>query len=344
MAETLAEQLNGSALKEMLLQAVAAEDLDHIPLDFDDQARFILSAVRAVAHREEACDLCALIYSDAPLADGAQGGFARIVHMQDGHGSMSGKMVLTGRDANNGSCHPLSDKTILAAIEQIEAAGFGSRATILWDGVARSATVYPEGVSGDAIHQRFLVPVSDDDLTQDDLCEVLNIAYDDNLKNPSGGTVNLWTKGKLVSKAEDEIEKVLKGQIGMYFLGKSRPVKVLRQTNTAAGRTDLILTQKPPSGGLRLVGVLELKVLRGPETADHAATEEGLSQGHFYREDIHVPFATLALYDVGNPPSGDTAPLLIGQNPDHLATVRVRRFPIYNSPSAWRKAGGPKAA
>jgi hypothetical protein len=57
-----------------------------------------------------------------------------------------------------------------------------------------------------------------------------------------------------------------------------------------------------------------------------------------------MPFATLALYDLNDSPSDDPAPLLEEQNADHVAVVRVRRFPIYDSPKAWRDAGAPAAA
>jgi hypothetical protein len=90
--------------------------------------------------------------------------------------------------------------------------------------------------------------------------------------------------------------------------------------------------------------VVELKVLRGPLASDRESTKEGLSQGYHYRAELEMPFSTLALYDVTVQPSGDPAPLVQGQDPDHLAVVRVRRFAIYDSPKAWRDAGAPKAA
>lgn len=344
MAESLADKLTGSALKAALLQTVATEDLDQIPPDFDDQARFVICAVRAVARRIEQCQLCVFIYSEAPMAEGRPRGFTRIAHMQDGHGVVAGMTILTSRDANNGACKSLSNCTVVDLMNELEQLNFDTRIAVIWDGEARSATVYPEGIVNETNHIRFLVPHSDEELTQDDVCDALNTAYNDNLKNPSGHTAKLWCKGKLVSTAEDEIERHLKGQIALYFAGKARPVRVLSQTNTSAGRTDLILIQKPPCGGPRLSGVVELKVLRGPPGADRDATTEGLSQGFSYREEVGVPFSTLALYDVSETPNGDTGPLLSGQNPAHVAAVRVRRFAIYNSPKAWRDAGAPKAA
>ena len=92
------------------------------------------------------------------------------------------------------------------------------------------------------------------------------------------------------------------------------------------------------------MGVLELKVLRGPAAKDSEATTEGLSQGYYYRKDLGLPFATLALFDVANPPSDDAAPLLTGQSALHVAEVRVKRYPMYDSPKAWRDGGGVEAA
>ena len=327
-----------------MLQAVAAEDLDQIPPDFDDLARFVICAVRAVARRVDSTGLCVFVYSVAPLPEGKPHGFSRIMHMQDGHGAISAMTILTSRDANNGACRPHSGQSLEALIDDLDVLGFGSRTAVVWDPTARVATVYPDGTNNDQVHARFLVPASDGELTQDDVCEALNTAYNDNLKNPSGHTAKLWTKGKLVSTAEEEIERHLKGQIALFFAGRARPIRVLSQTSTSAGRTDLVLLQKGAIGGPRLSGVVELKVLRGPLTSDREATTEGLSQGYNYREELEVPFSTLALYDITDSPSEDPTPLLEGQNPDHLAVVRVRRFPIYNSPKAWRDAGAPKAA
>lgn len=105
-----------------------------------------------------------------------------------------------------------------------------------------------------------------------------------------------------------------------------------------------MLIQKPPSGGPCLNGVVELKVLRGPLSTDRDVTTEGLSQGYHYRRELEIPFATLALYDVTSSPVDDIAPLIANQHPDHLQEVRVRRFPIYNSPQEWRNAASPKLA
>ena len=339
MDEPLADRLKDSELKEAFLQIVVSEDLDEIPPDFDEHERFVICAVRAVAHRSDKCHLCVFVYSDAPLQDGAPFGFSGIFHMQDGHGALGNMIVLTSRGANNGACRLLSDTTITGVFSELGQLGLDKRPSLIWDGEARSATVYPQGVANDTDHVRFVVPQSDEELTQDDVCDVLDKTYNDNLKNPSGGTARLWIKGKLVSNAEDEIERHLRGQIAMYFAGMARRVGVLRQTNTSAGRTDLILIQKFVSGGPRLSGVVELKVLRGPLAEDQEATAEGLRQGYYYRQDLQMPFATLALYDVNKKPSNDITPLLAEQNSAYVSAVRVRRFAIFNSPKAWRDAG-----
>lgn len=344
MPETLAEQLHGSTLKDSILQYVAAEGFDEIEPDFNDHARFVIAAVRAVARRQN-CGLCVLIYSEAPMPEGKPLGFERISHMQEGHGEVAQSIVLTSRDANNGAALKVSSPDLEALLNCVDNVGFEKRISLIWDEAARVATVYPEGIENQTNHVRFTIPLNDVDLTQDDVCEVLNAAYDLNLKNPSGHTAHLWRKGVLVPSAEDEIERHLKGQMDMHFAGQNRPVRVHSQMNTGAGRTDLVLLQRAPTGGPpRAIGVVELKVLRGAEKADWDATKEGLSQGFYYKNDLHLPFATLALYDVKDQPSDDLGPLLKGQEPKHLAEVRVRLFPIYGSPKKWRDAQTVKAA
>ncbi len=85
-----------------------------------------------------------------------------------------------------------------------------------------------------------------------------------------------------------------------------------------------------------MMGVLELKVLRGPETKNKADTREGLSQGYHYRQDLDLPFAILALFDVAIPPLDDLTGILSEQLREHLQAVLVVRLPIYNAPRAWR--------
>jgi hypothetical protein len=338
MSDSLADQLHGSASKEELLRAVAAEDIDQIPPEFDDQARFLVCAVRAVAKRTGQCDICAFIYSDAARADGEQSECNRISHMQDGHGELAGRIILTGRDANNGYQRQISSPTVDGLMDEIEQLSFGNRLAVIWDGNARVATLYPEGITNESVHVRFAIPSDAGDLSQDEVCAALDIIYNDNLKNPSGRTARLWTGGQLTNTAEDEIERHIKGQMSLYFAGQTRPIKVMSQTHTTAGRCDLVLAQKHQNGRLQLAGVLELKVLRGPESNDIASTMEGLSQGYHYRKELELPFATLALFDVSTSPSDDHQSLVANQNADHVLEVRVRRFPVYNSPQSWRNA------
>lgn len=140
----------------------------------------------------------------------------------------------------------------------------------------------------------------------------------------------------LVQRAEDELERHIKGQLTAFFLGRQRPIKILNQTNTNAGRCDLLFLQRRPSGGPTIIGVLELKVLRGPESKNKTDTQEGLSQGYHYSKDLGLPFAILALFDVATPPSDDLTAILSDQLNEHLQAVMVVRLPIYNSPRAWR--------
>jgi hypothetical protein len=340
MAENGLEQLSSEVLRADLLKAVAAENLDAIPDEFPDQARFIVGSIRAVARRSDVLAMCAFVYSEAPYSETEPHGFARIAHMQDGYGSPGGSIIATNRDANNGmqrSCETCTPAAIMAELEELS---FGDRCTVIWDPVKRVATIYPGGVTNSDDHVRNEIGASDAELNQDDVCIALDRTYNENLKNPSTHTIKIWTKGKLISRAEDEIERHVKGQLTMFFAGRKKSIKILSQTNTDAGRADLIFIQRSPSIGPYMIGVLELKVLRGPKATDKEVTKEGLSQGYFYRRDLGLPFATLALFDVAVPPSNEVTPLLCGQLAEHVAEVRVKRYPIYDSPKAWRDAGG----
>lgn len=331
-------RLSHSSLKTHILEAVAVEDIDQIPPDFDDAARFVICAVRAIARRPVAAGLCCFVYSEAPLPDGKPHGFSRVAHMQDGHGDLDGSAVLTSRDANNGALRALENPTILRLMDLLEECGLRDRLTVFWDGGARSATVYPNGIADDLEYIRFVVPIANDDVTQDDVCEFLNLAYNDNLKNPSGHTIKLWRDSKLIVQAEDEIERHLRGQMAIHFAGRPKRVKVLHQMSTTAGRTDLVLVQIPPGKKPELLGVIELKVLRGPAGDDLKVVIKGLSQAFEYRDDIKMPFATLALYDVTANPTADMSAIEPSLDANQKNLVRIRRFPIFNSPEAWRQS------
>jgi hypothetical protein len=336
--------LEDDTFKITLLQAVAAEDFDSVPDDLNDHARFAISCARVAGRRQAVSGFVVFVYSEAAGPEGKPLGFQRIAHMQEGHGVISNSLILTNRDVNNGMRRDLAVVTPEGAMEEIEAAGFGSRCTFVWDAANRMATIYPDGVENDTNFVKMMIATTQGTLTQDDVCAALDATYNDNLKNPSAHTAHLWVKGKLIESAEDEIERHLKGQLSMWFAGRQRAIKVISQTNNNAGRTDLVFLERQGMTGPVMAGVLELKVLRGPPAADSEVTGQGLSQGHYYKRELGLPFATLALYDVNSTPSANPAPLLVGQNKTHIACVRVKRYPIYNSPDSWRRAGGYEAA
>jgi hypothetical protein len=344
MTEPTLDQVSPTVLDLTLLQRVAAENIDAIPDDLSDLARFVIGCIRAAARRADLETMCAFVYSEAAGPETASFGFSRIAHMQDGHGVLAGSLVVSNRDVNNGMRRECATAEPSAIMDELESLGFADRCAVIWDPEERVATIYPTGVAHPDDHTRNLVAISEGDLTQDDVCVALDKAYDENLCNPSGHTAKLWVKGAIIGRAEDELERHIKGQLTMFFAGRERRIKILPQTNMTAGRADLLFLQRSTGDGPRAVGVLELKVLRGPAGKDHDSAKEGLSQGYFYRKDLELPFATLALFDVADPPSNDVGALLVDQIPEHVAEVRVKRYPLYDSPKAWRDAGGVEAA
>ena len=146
---------------------------------------------------------------------------------------------LTNRDAHNGARRALTSDTIDAAMDDLDTLGFADRWTVVWDGKHNAATFYPEGTVDDAVHARYVIPASTGTLAENEVCEALNTAYNDNLKNPSAHTTKLWVGGKLVTSAEDEIERHLKGQLNLFFAGRSRNIKILacRRIPTLAAPT-----------------------------------------------------------------------------------------------------------
>lgn len=317
--------------------------IDEIPEDLPDEDRFILSSVRIATQRLDVQSMCAFVYSEAARHETESHGFARAIHMKDGHGDIAGCIVVTNRDANNGMSRICAEANPAAIMDELEDLGFDEKCTVIWDPSERVATVYRNGVSSIDKHIRSVIGPSNLELTEDEVFEALEKTYSENLCNPSARTAKLYEKNKLIGRAEDEIERHLKGQLTMYFLGQARPIKILSQTNMKAGRADLMFLQRSDSSGPRMIGVLELKVLRGPEKNDWNITKEGLSQGYHYKNDLQLPFAILALFDVAKSPSNDVDPLLKGQEQAYVDIVPARRYPIHDSPQAWRNAGGDAA-
>lgn len=322
--------------RNKLFATVAAQDIDAIPDDIDAIDRFTLNSIRAVTHRSDISAMCAFVYSEAPRPETSTSGFHRIAHMQDGHGIISGNIIATNQDANNGMSRPCKTATPEAIMDELEDINLGDRCTVIWDVEQCVATIYPVGVSSPNNHIRKKFKLDDDDLSQDEVRVALDNTYRENLKNPSAHTVRLWSNLTLIERAEDELERHIKGQLTAFFLGRKRPVKILPQTSTSAGRCDLIFLQRGKSAGPRMMGVLELKVLRGPETRNKKITTEGLSQGFYYRQELDLPFAILALYDVSEVPTDSLEEVMFDQPPDHVEIVLVVRYPIYNSPKSWR--------
>jgi len=234
MADSALDQLPLDVLKAGLLRAVAAENLDTIPDEFPDDARFALASIRAVAKRNDVLTICAFVYSEAASSETKPRGFARVAHMQDGHGSLDGCLIVTNRDANNGMQRSCATCTSAAIMDELEELGFGNPCTVIWDPKERVATIYPAGVASDNDHIRNVITASETDLDQDEVCVALDRTYKENLCNPSGRTIKMWSQGSLISRAEDEIERHIKGQLSMFFAGRRRRIKILSQTNMTA--------------------------------------------------------------------------------------------------------------
>ena len=335
MANASSGPSSSGRFREKLLALVASQDLDTVPDEFDASERFVVNSIRAATRRSDLTAMCAFVYSEAPRPDTIELGFTRIAHMQDGYGQLSGYIVATNQDANNGMSRLCNQPSPGRIMEELEKFSLHDRCTVIWDPNNSVATIYPSGVASNN-HIRKPISVVDDDLSREEVHSALKKTYEENLKNASAHTAKLWTKLTLIERAEDELERHIKGQLTMYFVGRQRPIKILPQTYTAAGRCDLLFLQSRPTGGPIMMGVLELKVLRGPKAKNKADTREGLSQGFHYHKELGLPFAILALFDVAKSPSDDLVAVLSGQPTEHLEAVLVLRFPIFNSPKAWR--------
>ena len=336
MSDGSSRSLSSDRFRGELLALVASQDLDTVPDEFDPSERFVVNSIRVATRHPNLSAMCAFVYSEAPQPDTVELGFTRIAHMQDGHGELSGHIVATNQDANNGMSRLCKHPSPNEIMEELEEISLQDRCTVIWDPERSVATIYPAGVGSPDDHVRKPVSIIDADLSRDEVNAALNSTYEENLKTPSARTAKLWVKFTLIKPAEDELERHIKGQLTMFFVGRRRPIKILSQTNTDVGRCDLLFLQRRSTGGPIMMGVLELKVLRGPETKNQTDTREGLSQGYHYHKELGLPFAILALFDVAESPSDDLASVLSDQPSEHVEAVLVLRYPLYSSPKVWR--------
>ena len=282
-----------SPFRDDILALVASQDLDTVPDEFDPPERFVINSIRAATRRPDLSAMCAFVYSEAPLPDTIELGFTRIAHMQDGHGELSGYIVATNQDVNNGMSRVCSQASPNQIMEELEGFSLHDRCTVIWDPANNVATIYPDGIASPDNHVRKPISVVDTDLTRDEVHCALKIIYEENLKNPSAHTAKLWVKITLVERAEDELERHIKGQLTAFFLGRKRPIKILNQTSTGGGRCDLLFLQRRPTGGPTVMGVLELKVLRGPEQETRQIHGKGFPKGYHYHRDLALPSPSL---------------------------------------------------
>ena len=150
--------------------------------------------------------------------------------MQDGYGELSGYIVATNQDVNNGMSRLCSQASPNRIMEELEEMSLHERPTVIWDPKSSVATIYPSGVASPDDHIRKPINVVDTDLTRDEVNSALTIAYEENLKTPSAHTARLWVKLTLVERAEDELERHIKGQLTTFFLGRQRPIKVCQRS------------------------------------------------------------------------------------------------------------------
>jgi len=344
VADASSNPLSTGRFRDELLALVALQDLDAIPDECDPSERFVINSIRAATRRPDLSEMCAFVYSEAPRPDTIELGFSRIAHMQDGHGELSGYIVATNQDANNGMGRLCNQTSPDGIMHELEETSLQDRCTVIWDPERNVATIYPIGISSPDDHIRKSVRVVDNDLSREEVSAALDSTYDENLKTPSARTAKLFAKLTLVERAEDELERHIKGQLTMFFLGRQRPIKILSQTHTDVGRCDLLFLQRRSTGGPIMMGVLELKVLRGPESRNKVDTQEGLSQGYHYHKELGLPFAILALFDVATSPSDDLTFVLSDQSSEYVEAVLVVRYPVYNSPKAWRDSSTSTSA
>lgn len=130
MAEAFSNLSSTSRFRDEILARVASEDLDTVPDEFDPQERFVISSIRAATCRPDISAMCAFVYSEAPRHDTIELGFTRIAHMQDGYGELSGHIVATNQDANNGMSRLCSQPSPSRIMEELEESCLHDRCTV----------------------------------------------------------------------------------------------------------------------------------------------------------------------------------------------------------------------
>jgi hypothetical protein len=229
----------------------------------------------------------------------------------------------------------------------LEALGLAQEPTIIVIPAQGSAYWYPSGMSTPDEHRTLPLSVAGTAVVSESVIDsFLDLHYNQHLKTPMAGT-KVWEDASLyvpVLQAEKAVQYDLWIAAKTAFAASHR---VRLEDPTPAGRTDVLITNRPDVSEARGAALLELKVLRSmhhhvdprrakafPESENRAGIEKGLSQAHSYGNEQGCDLTFLCLFDMRKDNSDEiVAPF----RPNALSLgVLLRRYFLFASSDAAR--------
>lgn len=277
-----------------------------------DTLRFLVGVTRVIRKRRqqdvEGTDALPAIFLLRPGAPKVSGTVEYQPMLDKGATPIGSRLWFVGPIAAAGNAIEIEEWTDQGAFQLAGEIGVDDVPAITFDpGADDDARFYPQGLKYPDCYR--VVRLSAEDLTLDDVLEIVNRLHEESLVTPTAQPkgFKLWKHQKNhwpVSNAEELIQQSLH-----FGLTAALPSCTIRSELTGVpGRTDLEIDEPDGSrpGGFVRHALLELKVLRGfgstgasvSQTQIDEWIEDGVKQAMTYRDDKGAKSCALCCFDM----------------------------------------------
>ncbi|HEV2598452.1 hypothetical protein [Sphingopyxis sp.] len=217
-----------------------------------------------------------------------------------------GKLVFTAAHGTGGWAIPLPDNSADAAIDLLEANGFGELPIAVIYPEARTLSCYQEGGTSEKAPIQLVLPSQIRPVTINDIFEVLEHVRRNGLLTPQVGPPGFWANPATYEPGP-EAERTIQWIVAMQLSSSFRPIQVEPEQQVALGRIDLVMTNPKPTAEVPLhPAVIELKALKSRSNggAPFAASKniravvKGMRQAKSYREEKEARYSVLGCFDL----------------------------------------------
>ena len=278
--------------------------------------------------------------SDARKIDPAA---TRIIDINLRHpGEWEGKLIFTAAHGTGGWTLPLPENSADAAIDLLEANGFGDLPVAVVYPQQRALSCYQDGGISESAPIRLDLPAQVRAVTIAEIFEVLEDIRRNSLLTPQIGPPGFWADAPGYEPGP-ETERTIQWIVAAQLRSNFRPMIVDSEQEIALGRIDLVFTNPIPTEELPLhPAVIELKALKSKSNGGAAfspsknvkAVIKGMRQAKAYREEKSARYSVLGCFDLRRDKTDIlSAHLCVMARDRYFTDDRVEAFvlPIYGT-------------